>query len=290
MSLATRRVIVPLNGEARNLTVARRSRRLRASVILPAGKPPGRIPRILSLAHSWNLKNVRTLNLCQSELSVRLGSRMRPALDAGGLPPERKQYHQEAVNLRAALALSSILLAVQPSFGQSPGVWTEGDVVSHVWELDNGGGSRAYMALPQPSRVFGPGSGAAWGGRIEADSTLSDWFSVEYQGRTADGIRLVVREGRATASQLRSFSTKNRECSLADSPVPPAVCRARAIMWGLLDGGGAFGGQGTAVLLRVPPFRLALKLGGAGSTPSPVLVLVFEESPSSGVSVMLRHP
>jgi hypothetical protein len=61
-------------------------------------------------------------------------------------------------------------------------------------------------------------------------------------------------------------------------------------MWGLLDGGGAFGGQGTAMLLRVPPFRLSLKLGAAGSMPSPDLDLVFEESPSSGVSVILRRP
>jgi hypothetical protein len=215
---------------------------------------------------------------------------MRPVLDPADLSPERKQFRLEAVSLCAALALVSVLLAVPPSFGQSSAIWTEVDAVSHVWELDDGSGSRAYMALPQPSRVFGPGSGAAWGGRIEADSTLSDWFTVEYQGRTADGIRLVVRKGRATASQVRSFSTKNRECSAPDGPVPPAVCRARAIMWGLLDGGGAFAGQGTAVLLRVPPFRLALKLGGAGSTPSPDLVLVLEESQSSGVSVILRNP
>jgi hypothetical protein len=61
-------------------------------------------------------------------------------------------------------------------------------------------------------------------------------------------------------------------------------------MWGLLDGGGAFGGQGTTVLLKVPPFQLPLKLEGAGPTPSPYLVLVFEESLPSGVSFMLRHP
>lgn len=215
---------------------------------------------------------------------------MIPALDAGGIPPARKHYRHKAGSLRAALALSSILLAFQPVLGQPSADWTEVDAVGHVWALDDGSGSQAYMALPQPSKVLGPGGGAAWGGRIAAGSILLNWFTVEYQGRAEDGIRVVVRKGRATPSQVDAFSTKNRECSAAAAPVSPAVCRARAIIWGLLDGGGAFTGQGTAVLMRAPPFRLALNLGGAGSTPSPDLVLVFEELKSSGVSVMLRHP
>src|SRR4051794_31079098 len=112
------------------------------------------------------------------------------------------------MNLRLMAALVIVAIAGDVPSAQPPrGEWVEVDAKNNVWQIDQRDGSQDFICLPTPARLTGPGNGAAWGGRIETDGTLSEWFTVEYQGHVGDGVRVVLRLGRASPAQVQSFRT-----------------------------------------------------------------------------------
>src|SRR5260221_1217172 len=84
--------------------------------------------------------------------------------------------------------------------------WSEADRLNNVWQLDLQDGSHEFIALPHPPTVFSVGMGAAWGGHIvEPSGALSRWFTLQYAGRTAVGVEVVLRQGPANERSRSSF-------------------------------------------------------------------------------------
>ena len=159
----------------------------------------------------------------------------------------------------------------------STAAWTEVDAPNDVWQRVLEDGTQEFIALPHPPYVVTQtaGLGAAWGGRIEHDGTLSDWFTLQYMGLTARGVEVAMRRGVASEGSRRSFRNADQACSRPELP----VCRAHAIILALLEGDGAYNGPGTRTVLSNRPFSIALRVSDQGaSTSSPDLTLTFDDA------------
>ncbi len=178
-----------------------------------------------------------------------------------------------------AVLLLSLLIGRQTPAPPPTASWTQTDPSNDVWQRDLADGTREFIALPHPPSVVKqtPGLGAAWGGRIERDGTLSNWFTLQFMGQTARGVEVALRRGLASEQSRRSFRNAEQACSRPELP----VCHAHAIMWALLDGDGAFQGAGTRTVLSNPPFSIGLSVTDGGVRASaPDLTLTFEDGPS----------
>ena len=76
----------------------------------------------------------------------------------------------------------------------STAAWTEVDAPNDVWQRGLEDGAQEFIALPHPPYVMTrtAGQGAAWGGRIEHDRTLSNWFTLQYMGLSTRGVEVVM--------------------------------------------------------------------------------------------------
>ena len=94
------------------------------------------------------------------------------------------------------LVLIGRLTPAQPSTA----AWTEVDAPNDVWQRGLEDGTQEFIALPHPPYAMTQtaGLGAAWGGRIEHDDTLSNWFTLQYMGLTTRGVEVVMRRGVAS--------------------------------------------------------------------------------------------
>ena len=169
---------------------------------------------------------------------------------------------------RLSVMLILLVLIGRLTRGQpSTAAWTEVDAPNDVWQRGLEDGAQEFIALPHPPYVMTrtAGQGAAWGGRIEHDRTLSNWFTLQYMGLSTRGVEVVMRRGVASERTRRSFRNADPACSRPELP----VCRAHAIMWGLLDGdGAAYAGPGTRTVLSNRPFSIALRVSDQGASPS----------------------
>ena len=207
----------------------------------------------------------------------------------------REQNVRTPLVVLILLTMSGRLTPAQPSTLS----WTEIDAPNDVWGRDLEGGTQEFIALPHPPSVFSGGQGAAWGGRIERDGTLSYWFTVQYVGRTALGVEVVLRRGVAMERSKRSFRNADQACSRPELPALAALerlrqgsaCRARAIMLALLDGDGAFVGPGTRTVLSNRPFSFGLRVVDSRvPTSAPDLTLTFEDAPPTAFRLRLTRP
>lgn len=92
---------------------------------------------------------------------------------------------------RLSVMLILLVLIGRLTRGQpSTAAWTEVDAPNDVWQRGLEDGAQEFIALPHPPYVMTrtAGQGAAWGGRIEHDRTLSNWFTLQYMGLSTRGV------------------------------------------------------------------------------------------------------
>src|SRR5438132_7248529 len=180
------------------------------------------------------------------------------------------------------IALIAIVLAILTvplaPIQSSQSSWIEADRPNNAWQLDLQDGSQELIALPHPPKVFSVGMGAAWGGHIEPGGDFSRWFTLQYAGRTADGVEVVLRQGPANERSRSSFRNTDKGCARPEQAVNKPVCRAQGIMYALLEGGDAFGGPGMRTMLPNAPYTIPLRIADPPTlTQAPALMLRFED-------------
>jgi len=192
-----------------------------------------------------------------------------------------------AANMRTVVVMLISVAAmsiVRLTPAQTPTTrWTVVDHENDVWQRDLEDGSHEFISLPHPPYVLTAtsGLGAAWGGRIDHDGTIADWFTLQYMGLTNRGIEVAMRRGVASERSRHAFQGADHACL----PSGLSVCRARAIMWALLDGDGPYDGPGTRTVLSNRPFSIGLSVSGEVDRPvRPDLILTFDDARTSSLS------